>query len=151
MDDTAGGGLKIGNNFPVASTNVIQHKKEKRMNIVLPNNQVITNQQPSVDFVLGDNGGALVSITLTINDSTGIKYRLVHDEDLKGSVSKSLPLPQGTYPCTLVIHAYKQGVLNTTYKSFVSISGNIVASADGSIATGADDDLGYTKFVLTVA
>lgn len=121
------------------------------MNISLLLNPVTTTQQPNVDFELGDNGSALVSLSLIICDASGIKYKLVHDEPYSGFLTRSLPLQKGSYPCTLTVHAYRQGALGPVYDSFLKISGNSVATATGSIPPEGVDDLGYTKFTLNVA
>lgn len=121
------------------------------MNIILLNNPATTTQKPNVDFVLGDRGSAFVSLTLIISDNTGIKYKLVHDEQYTGFLTKSPPLEKGSYSCTFVIHAFRQGALGPVYDSFLTISDNKVAAAQGSIPTGADDDLGYAKFTLNVS
>jgi hypothetical protein len=120
------------------------------MNTTLLSNPVITTQQPNVDFILGDRGSAFVSVTLLISDSTGIKYKLAHDEQYTGFLTKSLPLGRGSYSCTFVIHAFRQGVLGPVCDCFLNISGNDAVTAKGSIPNGADDDLGYAKFTLNV-
>lgn len=120
------------------------------MNIVLKTNPVKTTQQPNVDFEMGDNGNAFVSMSLIISDTSQVKYRLVHDEQYSGSLSRSLPLSKGTYFCTLVIQAFRQSAVGPVYDSFLNISGISAATAKGSIPTGQPDDLGYTKFTLIV-
>ena len=121
------------------------------MDIILLNNPVGTVQHPNVDFELGDNGSAFVSLSLIINDESGIKYKLVHDEQYSGNLNRSLPLQSGSYPCTLVIHAFRQGALGPIYDSFLKISGHSIASAKGAIPTNEKDELGYTKFILNVS
>lgn len=119
------------------------------MNITLTNDPVTTNQHPNVDIEFGDNGNAFVALTLYINDVSGVKYALVHDEQYSGSVTKSLPLDKGSYPCTFVIQAHRNGALGSVYDSFLKISSNGVATAKGSIATG-NYEAGHTYFTLNV-
>lgn len=121
------------------------------MNTAILSNPVITVQQPNVDFILGDKGSAFVSLTLFITDSSGIIHKLAHDEHCTGRLTKSLPLDRGSYSCTFVIHAFRQGVLGSACECFLNISGNEAVTAKGSIPDGSDDDLGYAKFKLIVA
>jgi hypothetical protein len=120
------------------------------IDITLKSDSVAAKQQPNVEFILGDKGKALVSLTLIINDNTGIKYRLVYDHPYTGSLTQALSFDKGSYPCTFVIHALTQEAYGRVYDSFLNISGNAVATAKGSVATGEVVAIGHTYFTLNV-
>ena len=119
------------------------------MDIILLRDPVTTTQD--IDFELGDNGSAFVSLTLIICDASGIKIKLVHDEQYSGALKRSLHIERGAYSCTIIAHAFKQGALGPVYDSYLNISGSKVAFTTGSIAKGYEDDLGYKKFALIIA
>lgn len=119
------------------------------MDIILLRDPVTTTQD--IDFELGDNGSAFVSLTLIICDASGIKIKLVHDEQYSGALKRSLHIERGAYSCTFIAHAFKQGALGPVYDSYLNISGSKVAFTTGSIAKGYEDDLGYKKFALIIA
>ncbi len=114
------------------------------MNIILKSDPVTTNQQPNVEFVLSDKGSAFVKLTLVIDD----KYTFSYEEQYTGSLTRSLLLKKGSYPCTFLIQAHRPGALGPVYNSFLKISGNDVVTAEGTLE--GDFDADGTGFTLNV-
>ena len=97
-------------------------------------------------FVLEDLGTALTTLILTIDGFPPIQ----HDEPHKGSLSKILKLPKGTYECNIFIASYRHGAPGPSYRSKVTVDGTTVATAEGSIDKD-DSERGDEDFTLNVA
>ena len=119
------------------------------MKIALTSDTVTTSGN-NVEFVLGDNGGAFVSLNLMIKQNGNILYQINHDQTYQGSRTQNVPLQPGNYRCSLLIAAYKHGALGITYDSFLQVSKINVATAKGEISTGDDPDFNSVSFQLIV-
>ena len=113
------------------------------MNITIPAAHV--NATSPLTIKMGDNGNAFVSISLDINGFDRFK----HSATWSGDLRRVLAIPPGTYLCTVVIAAFKEGALGSSYDSEIFFNGNVVASASGVITTGASD-IGFISFNLTI-
>ena len=104
------------------------------------------NAKGPVTVVLGDNGSAHASLTLSV-PRVG---RIEHDETFSGSLTRTMPIDAGSYDCTWVVAAFKTGALGPVYDSFLTVNGQQVASAKGSIPEGKDSDFAFKHFTLVV-
>ena len=102
---------------------------------------------PEVTFVLEDQGGAHVSITLYIKGFPPIR----HDETATGARGVTLNLAKGTYPCRVLIAAYKYQALGPTYATTITADGTPLAWAEGTVPQNEASDFGFNKFDLVVS
>jgi hypothetical protein len=101
---------------------------------------------PQVLFALGDAGQANVMINVALSDGTHISF-----PDGSGAQTvRSTVLPPGDYDCAIVVAAFSHGAFGPTYDSSVSIGGKKVATAQGSVATGQDEEDDIQSFTLRV-
>jgi hypothetical protein len=121
--------------------------EEKKMSIAIALPTPPSAHCPqTATFTLGDSGNAHVDITLAIQGQMPIVNHFTY----QGQQSTTVPLPAGTYNCTLVIQAFSYGALGAAYDSALLINGQPFASAKGSIAQGQTHDVGYASFTLIV-
>ena len=118
-------------------------QKEQEMNIVIATNPA-TVPKGAVTVVMGDQGGAFVSIRLSIPNVGRVEF----EDTYSGFLTKTIDIPRGTYVCTVVISAYRTGALGPTYNSAIQIGGNLIASARGSIPNGKDSEHAFASFTL---
>jgi hypothetical protein len=97
-------------------------------------------------FVLDDKGSAMTTLILTVPGFEPIQ----HNEAHKGSLTKVLKLPKGTYRCNIYIASYRYGSVGPTYRATVAVDGTTVATAQGSIDKD-DSERDDQEFVLEVA
>ena len=119
------------------------------MQIVLTSNTVTVITQ-NVEFIFGDNGGALVELNLKIGQNGNILHTLNHNQTYQGDLTQRLPLQPGSYRCSLLIAAYS-GVLGKTYDSFLKIDNKNIANARGIISAEKDPDYDSAIFQLIVS
>jgi hypothetical protein len=102
---------------------------------------------PQVPYVLGDAGQANVMIHVALSDGTHM-----HFPDGSGAqATGSTVLPPGDYACTVMVAAFTHGAFGSTYLSSISIGGKKVASAEGEVPDGVEEEDDNQSFVLRVA
>jgi len=103
---------------------------------------------PNLKIVLNDDGGAHVSLVLAIAKLPPIR----HDETYEGSRTELIKdLKEGSYPCKVMIAAYKYKAVGPTYDASIRINNKVVARAEGAIKKGEWSDFGYGAFTLEVS
>ena len=107
----------------------------------------IALEGPEVTFVLEDQGGAHVSITLSIKGFAPIR----HDETYQGARGTTIRMAPGRYPASVLIAAYRYGALGPTYATTITADGTPLASAEGEVPQSEASDFGFKKLELVVS
>lgn len=112
-----------------------------------PASGAIAIDGPHVPVVLGDSGSAHVNLVLALSDGRTLAF----PDPAGRSWPQTVTLPPGDHACTVVIAAHGHGRFGRGYDSGVVVGDKLVATADGTIAHGAEPDLGSCSFILRVA
>jgi hypothetical protein len=101
---------------------------------------------PQVTFTLADAGQANVAIHVALSDGTHFAF----PDGTGPQVQASTVLPPGEYSCSVLIAAFSHGAFGTSYASTVSVGGRKVATTQGDVADGSDEEDDSRSFTLRI-
>ncbi|GAB4114135.1 MAG: hypothetical protein Fur0014_16820 [Rubrivivax sp.] len=109
-------------------------------------NLALETKGPQVEFVLEDQGQALVTMMLSLDDGTVITYPGGGGK----SAPQSTPLAPRVYLGVLTVTAASLETFGRSYRSKVRVGGKVLAEASGTIPADQPSDQATVVFQLRV-
>lgn len=100
-----------------------------------------------IKLALIDNSGAHVILTVSIEGRPPISHAFDFES---GELSIPLDIEAGSYPCSLIVQAFKHGALSGTFDCELRFNQKRAGAAKGSIPSPDTADVGFGQFTLTV-